>query len=490
MLDNGTSMNGKMIENPKSFMVACTITTQIMAACASSQYGGQSFNVSALAKYLRISHEKFKRQIKEAAPKDKLKDDVIEKLAEERLKYELSSGVQTIQYQINTLMTTNGHSPFVTLFLYLDKDDEYIKETAMIIEEILKQRLKGIRNESGEYITPAFPHLVYVLDENNNLEGGEYDYLTKLAIECSEKRVYPAYISAKIMRKNYGGHVFSPMGCRNFLLPWKDKQGNYKFEGRFNQGVVTINLPQIAIVADGDEDKFWEELDERLKLCYEALMCKHYALLGTTSDVSPIHFKHGAISRKPSGEKIDDLLKGGYSTLSLGYIGIYETTKLMKGVSQAEPEGHDFAIKVLKKMREAVDGWRKETGLGFSLYGTPAKNVRFRFAKVDRERFGKLQDITDKGYYTNSFYLDESVDIDVYQRLKLEAEFQNLSNGGALSYIEVPQMAGKLEELEELIKFIYENVQYAEFNTKSEPSNVCGPEGEIIEEFEIAEKIM
>ncbi len=479
MLDNGTVMNGKLIESPKSFQVACTITTQIIAAVASSQYGGQSVDIKHLGKYLRKSYVKFKTELEEKYS-DKLSADLIESIAKERLKSELASGVQTIQYQINTLMTTNGQSPFVTLFLNLDKDDEYIEENAMIIEEILKQRYKGIKNEKGVYITPAFPKLIYVLDEHNCLKGGKYDYLTKLAVKCSSKRLYPDYISAKKMRENYEGNVFSPMGCRSFLSPWKDENGNYKFEGRFNQGVVSINLPQVGIVAKGDEEKFWNLLDERLELCYEALMCRHYALLNCVSDISPIHWKYGAIARLKSGEKIDKLLKGGYSTLSLGYIGLYELTKLMKGVSHTTKEGHDFAVRVMQHLRDTTDRWKKESGLGFALYGTPAESLCYRFAKIDQKKFGDIKDVTDKGYYTNSYHVDVREKIDAFAKLKFESEFQSISSGGAISYVEIPNMRHNLEALEELVKFIYDNIQYAEFNTKSDYCHVCGYDGEII----------
>ena len=479
MLDNGTVMNGKMIESPKSFQVACTVTTQIIAAVASNQYGGQSVDMIHLGKYLRKSYNKFKKEI-ESKYKGKISDDIIEDLVNQRLKAELKAGVQTIQYQINTLMTTNGQSPFVTLFLHLEKDDPYIKENAMIIEEILRQRYEGIKNEAGIYVTPAFPKLVYVLDEFNNLSGGEYDYLTKLAVKCSAKRMYPDYISAKKMRENYEGNVFSPMGCRSFLSPWKDENGNYKFEGRFNQGVVSINLPQIAIIADGDEEKFWNLLKERLELCKEALMCRHYALLGTLSDISPIHWQYGAIARLKKGEKIDKLLYGGYSTMSLGYIGIYETTKLMKGVSHTTKEGHDFAIKLMKELRQTVDRWKKETNIGFALYGTPAESLCYRFAKIDKERFGTIKDITDKGYYTNSYHVDVREKIDAFEKLEFESEFQKISSGGAISYIEIPNMQKNIDALESVVKFIYDNIQYAEFNTKSDYCHVCGFDGEII----------
>ena len=479
MLDNGTVMNGKMIESPKSFQVACIVATQIISVVASNQYGGQSVDMIHFGKYLRKSYEKFRKEIEDKY-KNKLDEETIEDLVQTRLKAELKAGVQTIQYQINTLMTTNGQAPFVTLFLHLEKDDPYIKENAMIIEEILTQRYEGIKNEAGVYITPAFPKLVYVLDEFNNLKGGEYDYLTKLAVKCSAKRMYPDYISAKKMRENYEGNVFSPMGCRSFLIPWKDENGNYKFEGRFNQGVVSINLPQVAIVAEGDEEKFWKLLDERLELCKEALMCRHYALVGTSADISPIHWRYGAIARLEQGEKIDKLLYGGYSTISLGYIGIYEMTKLMKGVPHTAPEGHDFAIKVMQHMKDKTLKWRKETNIGFSLYGTPAESLCYRFARIDKERFGTIEDVTDKGYYTNSYHVDVREKIDAFEKLKFESEFQQLSGGGAISYVEIPNMKNNIPALEALIKYIYENIQYAEVNTKSDYCHVCGFDGEIL----------
>ena len=479
MLDNGTVMNGKLIESPKSFQVACIVMTQIIAAVASNQYGGQSVNMKHLGKYLRKSYNKYKKQIEEKY-KGKLSGNTIEELVEERVKHELEAGVQTIQYQINTLMTTNGQTPFVTLFLHLEENDPYIKENAMIIEEILKQRIQGVKNEAGVYVTPAFPKLVYVLDEHNCLKGGKYDYLTRLAVKCSAKRMYPDYISAKKMRENYEGNVFSPMGCRSFLSPWKDENGNYKFEGRFNQGVVSINLPQVAIIAEGDEEKFWKLLDERLELCKEALMCRHYALLGTLSDISPIHWQYGAIARLQKGEKIDKLLYGGYSTMSLGYIGIYEMTKLMKGVSHTTPEGHEFALKVMKHLRETTDKWKKETNIGFALYGTPAESLCYKFARIDKEKFGTIEDVTDKGYYTNSYHVDVREKIDAFEKLKFESEFQKISSGGAISYVEIPNMQHNLIALETAVKFIYDNIQYAEFNTKSDYCQVCGFDGEII----------
>ena len=478
MLDNGTVMNGKLIESPKSFQVACTVMTQIISAVASSQYGGQSVDLKHLGKYLRKSHDKYEKAYR-AHFGDEFDDDTIEKLVQDRLKDELKSGVQTIQYQINTLMTTNGQSPFVTLFLNLDENNEYIEENAMIVEEILRQRLEGIKNEKGVYVTPAFPKLIYVLDENNCLKGGKYDYITKLAVKCSAKRMYPDYISAKKMRENYEGNVFSCMGCRSFLSPWKDENGNYKFEGRFNQGVVSINLPQIGILAKGNEEVFWKLMDERLQLCFEALMCRHNALKGTLSDVSPIHWQYGAIARLDKGEKIDPLLYGGYSTMSLGYIGLYEVTKLMKGVSHTDPVGEEFALRVMNHMKEAADRWRDETNIGFSLYGTPAESLCYRFARIDLEKFGEIKNITDKGYYTNSYHVDVREKIDAFSKFSFESQFQKISSGGSISYVEIPNMRHNLEALEEVVKFIYDNIQYAEFNTKSDYCHVCGYDGEI-----------
>ena len=478
MLDNGTVMNNKLIESPKSFKVACTVMTQIIAAVASNQYGGQSVNISHLGKYLRKSAEKYRRHYTEMLAANN-SSEMIDKLVNDRVKSELKDGVQTMQYQINTLMTTNGQSPFVTLFMYIEDGYEYETEVAMIIEEILKQRLEGIKNEKGIYVTPAFPKLIYVLDENNCLNGGKYDYITRLAVQCSAKRMYPDYISAKKMRENYEGNVFSCMGCRSFLSPWKDENGNYKWDGRFNQGVVSLNLPQIGILAEGDEEKFWPLFEERLSLCFDALMCRHHALEGTVSDVSPIHWQYGAIARLEKGEKIDKLLHGGYSTISLGYIGLYEVTKLMTGVSHTDPKGVEFARKVMNRLREATDTWKKNTGIGFGLYGTPAESLCYRFAKIDKDRFGSIPDITDKGYYTNSYHVDVREKIDAFEKFEFESQFQNISNGGAISYVEIPNMRNNLEALEQIVKFIYNNIQYAEFNTKSDYCQVCGYDGEI-----------
>lgn len=480
MLDNGTMMNGKLIESPKSFQVACNVMTQIIANVASNQYGGQSVDISHLGKYLRKSYVKFKKRIADECQDEQVTDSLIEKLTQERLHEELKSGVQTIQYQINTLMTTNGQSPFVTLFLYLKEGDPYIRENAMIVEEILRQRLEGIKNAAGVYVTPAFPKLVYVLDDNNCLRGGEYDYITRLAVKCSSKRMYPDYISAKKMRENYEGNVFAPMGCRSFLAPWKDENGEYKFEGRFNQGVVSINLPQVGILCKGDEAKFWPMLDERLELCYEALMCRHNALKGVRSDVSPVHWQYGAIARLEKGETIDQFLYGGYSSISLGYIGLYELTVLMKGVSQTSSEGKDFALRVMHHLRETCDRWKAETNIGFALYGTPAESLCYRFARIDKERFGTIPNVTDKGYYTNSYHVDVREEIDAFSKFDFESQFQAISSGGAISYIEIPNMRHNLTALAEVVQYIYDHIQYAEFNTKSDYCQVCGFDGEII----------
>ena len=484
MLDNETVMNGKKIETPKSFQVACTVMTQIIAAVASNQYGGQSVNVAHLGKYLRKTYDKYYQKyynhfIEEGKSKEEA-ETLAKDFAEMRKQEDLVAGIQTVQYQINTLMTTNGQSPFVTLFMHIVEGDEYEKEVAEIIEEILKQRLKGIKNSEGHYITPAFPKLIYVLDECNNLSGGKYDDITRLAVKCSAKRLYPDYISAKKMRENYEGNVFSPMGCRSFLSPYKDENGEYKFEGRFNQGVVSINLPQIAIMASGNKEKFYKILDDRLELCFDACMCRHNALKGVTSDYSPIHWQYGAIARLKKGEKIDKYLYGNYSTMSLGYIGLYEVSKLMTGKSHTEKEGKEFVEELMKYMRKVVDGWKKDTNIGFAIYGTPAESLCYRFAKIDEEKFGSIKDITDKGYYTNSYHVDVRENINAFDKLKFESSFQPISSGGCISYVEIPNMEKNYEALEEIVKFIYDNIQYAEFNTKSDVCNVCGHTGEII----------
>ena len=484
MLDNETVMNGKKIETPKSFQVACTVMTQIIAAVASNQYGGQSVNIAHLGKYLRKTYDKYYKKyynhFLEEGKSEKEAEVLAKDFAKMRKQEDLVAGIQTVQYQINTLMTTNGQSPFVTLFMHIVEGDEYEKEVAEIIEEILKQRIQGIKNSEGHYITPAFPKLIYVLDECNNLSGGKYDYITKLAVKCSAKRLYPDYISAKKMREIYEGNVFSPMGCRSFLSPYKDENGEYKFEGRFNQGVVSINLPQIAIMASGNKEKFYKLLDERLELCFDACMCRHNALKGVTSDYSPIHWQYGAIARLKKGEKIDKYLYGNYSTMSLGYIGLYEVSKLMTGKSHTEKEGKEFVEELMKYLRKVVDGWKKDTNIGFALYGTPAESLCYRFAKIDEEKFGSIKDITDKGYYTNSYHVDVRERINAFDKLKFESSFQPISSGGCISYVEIPNMEKNYEALEEIVKFIYDNIQYAEFNTKSDVCNVCGHTGEII----------
>ena len=477
MLDNGTVINGKMVESPQSFQTACTILTQIIAQVASAQYGGQSVNIKHLGEYLFRSEAKYSNMLKDIISND----NVFEKAVHKLLMKELKAGVQTIQYQINTLMTTNGQSPFVTMFLEIDKEnDPYYEYTAMIIEEILSQRLEGIKNEKGVYVTPSFPKLVYVLDEHNCLRGGEYDHITKLAAKCTAKRLYPDYISSKRMREIYEGNVFSPMGCRSFLSPWKDENGKYKFEGRFNMGVVSLNLPQIGLIAKDEPYRFWDVLDERLELCYEALMNRYELLKGTPSDVSPIHWQYGAIARLEKGETIDKLLHDGYASISLGYIGLYELTKIMTGKSHTTEEGMDFALKVLNRLKQATNDWKEKTGLGFGLYGTPAESLCYRFAKLDKKRFGSIEDITDKGYYTNSYHVDVREEIDAFSKLRFEAQFQPISTGGCISYVEIPNMNKNLEALEKMITFIYDEIQYAEFNTKSDYCHICGFDGEII----------
>jgi ribonucleoside-triphosphate reductase len=477
MLANGTVINNKLVESPKSFQTACTILTQVIAQVASAQYGGQSVNIKHLGEYLHRSEMKYKKLLKDIISDSTEFNNAVNKL----LMKELSAGVQTIQYQINTLFSTNGQSPFVTLFLEIDKEnDNYYKYTALIIEEILKQRLEGIKNEKGVYITPAFPKLVYVLDEQNCLKGGEYDYITKVAAKCTAKRLYPDYISAKKMRETYEGNVFSPMGCRSFLSPWKDENGEYKFEGRFNMGVVSLNLPQIGLISREEPARFWDILDKRLELCFEALMIRYNLLKGTISDVSPIHWQYGAIARLDKGEAINKLLENGYATISLGYIGLYELTKIMTGESHSTKDGQDFALKVLNRLKEATQKWKEETGLGFGLYGTPAESLCYRFAKIDKKRFGSIEDITEKGYYTNSYHLDVRENMNAFDKLRFESQFQPISSGGCISYVEIPNMNKNIEALEKMIAFIYDEIQYAEFNTKSDYCHICGFDGEII----------
>ncbi len=485
MLGNGTVINGKKIDSPKSFQVACTVTTQIIAQVASAQYGGQSINGvdRILAPYVRKSFEKYKKQIIEEQIEiyDMTPDmDKVDEIAWRRTRKEVKDGVQTIQYQINTLMTTNGQSPFVTLFMHFDPNSEYAKEAAMIDEEILKQRIQGIKNEAGVYVTPAFPKLIYVLDEHNVREGSEYWYLTQLAAECTAKRMYPDYISAKKMREMYAGNVFSPMGCRAFLTPFKDENDQFKFDGRFNQGVVTINLPQIGILAEHDEDLFFELLDKRLELVKKALMVRHKRLLGITSDVSPVHWQFGALTRLKPGEKIDKYLFDGYSTLTIGYIGLYETSVLVKGESHTGKAGNKFALKVMDELNRKKDQWTKETGIQFAVYGTPAESLTHRFASIDKSRFGDIKDVTDKGYYTNSYHVDVRENIDVFSKFDFEQQFQEKSTGGMISYVEIPNMVKNTDAVLAIIQHVYENVMYGEFNTKLDYCHHCGYDGEIV----------
>lgn len=486
MLDNGTVINGKKIDSPKSFQVACTVTTQIIAQVASAQYGGQSINGidRILAPYVRKSFNKYVKQIiEEQRDFYGIEDpdmEIVHKIAWRRTKKEVKDGIQTIQYQINTLMTTNGQSPFVTLFMYFKPDYEYAKEAALIDEEILTQRYEGIKNSDNVYITPAFPKLIYVLDEHNVHEDSPYYYLTKLAAKCTAKRMYPDYISAKKMREIYEGNVFAPMGCRAFLSPWKNEKGEYVWDGRFNMGVVSINLPQIGILARGDEEKFFKILDKRLEICHKALLVRYNLLKDVTSDVSPIHWQYGAIARLKPGEKIGSLLKGGYATITLGYIGIYEASILVKGQSHTTPEGEKFALKVIKTLKNAVLKWRKEDDLGYALYGTPAESLTYRFCSIDKARFGDIKDVTDKGYYTNSYHVDVREPISVFDKFKFESQFQEISTGGCISYVEIPNMNNNIEAVLTMVKYIYDNITYGEFNTKSDYCHECGFDGEII----------
>ncbi len=485
MLTNGTVINGKKIDSPKSFQVACTVTTQIIAQVASGQYGGQSINGidRILAPFVRKSYQKILAAVVEEQQEIYgIEPDMekAEEIAWKRTRKEVKDGIQTIQYQINTLMTTNGQAPFVTLFMYFQPGYEYEKEAALITEEILAQRLEGVKNEQDVYITPAFPKLIYVLDEHNVRPGTPYYYLTELAAACTAKRMYPDYISAKKMRENYEGNVFSPMGCRSFLGPWKNDAGEYVFDGRFNMGVVSLNLPQIGILAGGSEEKFFQILDKRLQLCYKALMLRYDLLKEVTSDVSPIHWQYGAISRLGKGEKVYPLLQNGYATISLGYIGVYEATKLITGESHTDEKGRVFAEKLMKRLRQATDTWKAQTGLGFALYGTPAESLTNRFSSIDRKRFGEIPDITDKGYYTNSYHVDVREDITVFDKFRFESEFQKLSTGGCISYAEIPNMTGNVEAVLTMMGFIYDNISYAEFNTKSDYCHECGFDGEII----------
>ena len=476
MLDNGTVVNEKMIETPKSFQVACNVMTQIIAQIASNQYGGQSINISCLSPYLGKSYDKNMKLAQEILTKE----EEIQKMADALTKRDLESGIQTIQYQINTLMTSNGQSPFVTLFMHTDENDPYLDQTVEIIEEILKQRIQGIKNDQGVYVTPAFPKLIYVLDENNINPDSKYFELTRLAAKCTAKRMYPDYISAKKMRENYEGNVFSPMGCRAFLPPYKDKYGDYKFDGRFNMGVCTINLPQIGILANGDEELFFEILEKRLDLVKRVGLLRYEHLSKVTSDSSPIHFQHGAIARLKKHESIKPLLENGYATVTIGYIGIYEATKLTIGESHTSEKGKNFAMKIMKMLNDKKKEWSEEYGIAFAVYGTPAESLTHRFASIDKERFGDIKDITDKGFYTNSFHVDVREHISVFDKFDFESEFQKLSTGGCISYAEIPNMTNNIDAVLTMIQYIYDHIQYAEFNTKSDYCGNCGYDGEIL----------
>ena len=474
MLNNGTVINNKLVESPKSFATACTVTTQIIAQIASGQYGGNSITIKHIAPFLRVSYNKYFDKYKE-----KYSLEMAHELAEDRMLEELKSGIQTIRYQLSTLHTSNGQSPFSTIYLEIEEGGEFEREEALICEEMIVQRLEGMKNYKGQEIGEEFPKLVYLLDEHNCLEGGKYDYITKLAAKCNTKRLVPDYQSAKIMRKNYDGETFPPMGCRSHLSNWKDENGNYKWYGRFNQGVVSLNLVQVALTANKDMDKFWEVLDERLSLCREALMVRHNLLLGTSSDISPIHWQHGGIARLEKGEKIDSLLKDGYSTLSLGYVGIYEMTQAMLGVSHTTKEGEEFALQVMNHLKDACDSWKKETGLGFGLYGTPGESLTSRFCRIDKQKFGEIENVTDRMYYTNSYHVHVTEEIDAFEKLKFESQFHDISLGGCISYVEVPDMSKNLPAVEQIINYIYHNIQYAEINTKPDVCFKCGYTGEI-----------
>ena len=474
MLNNGTVINNKLVESPKSFATACTVTTQIIAQIASGQYGGNSITIKHIAPFLRVSYNKYFDKYKE-----KYSLEMAHELAEDRMLEELKSGIQTIRYQLSTLHTSNGQSPFSTIYLEIEEGGEFEREEALICEEMIVQRLEGMKNYKGQEIGEEFPKLVYLLDEHNCLEGGKYDYITKLAAKCNTKRLVPDYQSAKMMRKNYDGETFPPMGCRSHLSNWKDENGNYKWYGRFNQGVVSLNLVQVALTANKDMDKFWEVLDERLSLCREALMVRHNLLLGTSSDISPIHWQHGGIARLEKGEKIDSLLKDGYSTLSLGYVGIYEMTQAMLGVSHTTKEGEEFALKVMNHLKDACDSWKKETGLGFGLYGTPGESLTSRFCRIDKQKFGEIENVTDRMYYTNSYHVHVTEEIDAFEKLKFESQFHDISLGGCISYVEVPDMSKNLPAVEQIINYIYHNIQYAEINTKPDVCFKCGYTGEI-----------
>lgn len=488
MLQNGTVISETMIEKPKSFSTACNVATQIIAQVASSQYGGQSITLSHLAPFVDVSRQKFRKEVKEEFETIglELDDEKINALAEERLKKEITKGVQTIQYQVVTLMTTNGQAPFITVFMYLNEVPEgrLRDDLAMIIEETLKQRMKGVKNEKGVYITPAFPKLIYALQENNIEPNSQYYYLTELAARCSAKRLVPDYISEKVMKElkvdqNGNGQCYPSMGCRSFLTPYIDENGKPKYYGRFNQGVVTINLVDVACSSKRDMNKFWQIFDERLDLCYRALMCRHERLKGTPSDVAPILWQYGALARLKKGETIDKLLYGGYSTISLGYAGLYECVKYMTGKSHTDPSATPFAIEVMQHLNDACAKWKEKENIDFSLYGTPIESTTYKFAKCLQKRFGKIEGVTDKNYITNSYHIHVTEHINAFDKLTFESQFQKLSPGGAISYVEVPDMQDNIDAVLAVMKHIYNNIMYAELNTKSDYCMACGYDGEI-----------
>ena len=490
MLQNGTVISETMIDKPKSFSTACNIATQAIAQIASSQYGGQSISLTHLAPFVQVSRMKFRQAVRkefEAIGID-YNEEMVNQVAELRVKEEINRGVQMIQYQVITLMTTNGQAPFITVFMYLNeaKDEQTKADLAAIIEEMLHQRIQGVKNEKGVYITPAFPKLIYVLEEDNITEGSKYWELTKLAAQCTAKRMVPDYISEKKMLelkvdKNGEGHCYTCMGCRSFLTPYVDPETNEpKYYGRFNQGVVTINLVDVACSSEGDEEKFWQIMDERLDLCYRALICRHKRLLGTSSDVAPILWQNGALARLKKGEKLDKLLFGGYSTISLGYAGLCECVRYMKGVSHTEPEiGTPFALAVMRRLNEACKQWKAENNMDFSLYGTPLESTTYKFAKCLQKRFGRIEGVTDRNYITNSYHVHVTEEMNAFDKLKFEAQFQELSPGGAISYVEVPNMQHNIDAVLSVMQYIYENIMYAELNTKSDYCQQCGFDGEI-----------
>ncbi len=488
MLQNGTVISGTMIERPHSFSTACNIATQIIAQVASNQYGGQSISLTHLAPFVQVSREKITKAVKEemAAIGTTLTDEQLSTIVEKRLREEISKGVQTIQYQVVTLLTTNGQAPFVTVFMYLGeaRNEQEKKDLAIIIEETLLQRYEGVKNEEGVYVTPAFPKLIYVLEEQNIHEDSPYYYLTKLSAKCTARRMVPDYISEKKMLelkvdKNGEGHCYTCMGCRSFLTPYVDENGKPKYYGRFNQGVVTINLPDVALSSGGNIEKFWKIFDERLELCYRALLCRHERLKGTLSDVAPILWQYGALARLKKGEPIDKLLYGGYSTISLGYAGLYECVKYMTGKSHTDPAATPFALSVMQHLNDACKKWKAKHNIDFSLYGTPLESTTYKFAKCLQKRFGVVPGINDKGYITNSYHIHVTEEIDAFSKLAFEAQFQQLSPGGAISYVEVPNMQQNLEAVLQVMRFIYDNIMYAELNTKSDYCQECGWDGEI-----------